>query len=108
MIIVSHRSGLYLRRLDLKSSLLISLSCPVQTLAGVTHDFAKSKKMQKSLILIVAYQYQKFQNTFCISGINFYLSTITKIVLLIIFPVPCLFAPKAQKDIDKGKKSTRF
>ena len=24
------------------------------------------------------------------------------------FPVPCLFAPKAQKGIDKGKKSTRF
>ena len=26
-----------------------------------------------------------------------------------VFPVPCLFAPKAQKGIDKGKKkSTRF
>ena len=25
-----------------------------------------------------------------------------------IFPAPCLFAPKAQKGIDKGKKSTRF
>ena len=24
------------------------------------------------------------------------------------FPVPCLLAPKAQKGIDKGKKSTRF
>ena len=24
------------------------------------------------------------------------------------FPVPCLFAPKAQKGIDTGKKSTRF
>ena len=24
------------------------------------------------------------------------------------FPVPCLFAPRAQKGIDKGKKSTRF
>ena len=24
------------------------------------------------------------------------------------FPNPCLFAPKAQKGIDKGKKSTRF
>ena len=24
------------------------------------------------------------------------------------FPVPCLFEPKAQKGIDKGKKSTRF
>ena len=24
------------------------------------------------------------------------------------FPVPCLFLPKAQKGIDKGKKSTRF
>ena len=24
------------------------------------------------------------------------------------FPVSCLFAPKAQKGIDKGKESTRF
>ena len=24
------------------------------------------------------------------------------------FPVRCLFAPKAQKGIDKGKKATRF
>ena len=33
---------------------------------------------------------------------------ITEITYAMDFSVPCLFAPKAQKGIDKGRKSTRF
>ena len=43
---------------------------------------------------------------FLISNITIWNNGFPKIAKF--FPVPCLFAPKAQKGIDKGKKSTRF
>ena len=41
-------------------------------------------------------------------GSNLKYSFSRKITAFLFFPVPFLFEPKAQKGIDKGKKSTRF